>query len=97
MDNPRRGIYMVNRNAIKVLIILLLLGLNGYLILSSRTYNCDKCEISFKNTKVQGVNLDLFMQNQTTIKINALDLFSNFKNDKCAVMWSRTRGYYENS
>ena len=77
-------------NKLKILvlvsIILVCLGLSAKMIMESRAYSCDKCEIHFKSVRF-GSNQYQFLNYYIT------DLFNKYKAGYCAVSWDRVQGY----
>ena len=73
---------MVNRNFIKCVIILLLIGLIGYVYTTSRNLSCDQCTVTF--------NEEGYKQTY-----NMSDLFNQTKLTRCPIYWDRVQGYVQ--
>jgi len=67
------------------IILAVLISLSAAVYFNSIDLDCSRCSIEFKNTEVYGVILD----QPIIIGTNLTEL-----NNSCAVMWSRTQGYY---
>ena len=74
---------MVNRNFIKCIIILLLIGLIGYVYTTSRNLSCEQCTVTFGNSKA------------LAITYNMSDLFNQTKQERCPIYWDRVQGYVQ--
>ena len=72
---------MVNRNLIKLCIIVLLIGLVGYIFITSRSLSCEQCTITFTSSK------------SVPLTYNMSDLFNQTKIKQCPIIWERTTGY----
>jgi hypothetical protein len=75
---------MVNRNLIKLCIILLLIGLIGYVYITSRNLNCNQCTVSFSNSKIG-----------YALTYNMTDLYKEAQKEDCPIYWDRVRGYVQ--
>jgi hypothetical protein len=79
---------MVNRIFIKVILVVLLLGLQIYLVDNVRNLDCNDCTISFIQTKQAGNPVD-FKETYT-----AAELFNKSEGgSSCPIIWDRTWGY----
>lgn len=82
--------YINMNNKIKIFllisIILVCLGISAKMIVESRAYSCDKCEIHFKSVRF-GSNQYQFLNYYIT------DLFDRYKSGYCAVSWDYNQGY----
>ena len=71
---------MVSNLSIKIIIIVLMLGLNGYLLYNANQLSCEQCTVTFNE---QGF--------QETFKMS--ELFNQTKLDRCPIYWDRVQGY----
>lgn len=83
---------MVNIRIVKIILIIFLFVVIIGIRLNGKDRNCDNCLAKFKNTAVQGVDLDSNVLN-TSITVKVKDLFDNYENGSCLIYWSRTNGY----
>jgi len=77
-------------NKLKILvlvsIILVCLGLSAKMIMESREYSCDKCEINFKSARFGSTQYQF-------INYYITDLFDRYEVGYCAVSWDYNQGY----
>ena len=71
---------------LSILVIILCLGLSVKMIIESRQYSCDKCEVHFKSKLFMG---DYY----STVNKSIIDLYQSYINENCLVSWDRTQGY----
>jgi len=72
--------------SILICIILICLGLSFKMIMESREYYCDKCEIRFKSARFGFTNYQL-------LTYSVPELFERYAEGYCAVSWDRVQGY----
>ena len=72
-----------------LVIICVMLFLSLRIYLNSRALSCDKCIIDFKSKRS-------FMDEYTSVKIQAKELYDAFQEGKCLIIWDRTEGYMKN-
>jgi len=71
---------------LSLLIILLCLGLSAKLIIESKQYSCDKCEVHFKSK-------GFYEKDYRILNYSIVDLFEEYEKGFCAVSWDYNQGY----
>jgi len=77
-------------DVILTILITVLVFLNIILFTNGMTLDCEKCTIKFKNVRISGAEL---AQPMVVVEIKARELFEEFKNEKCLVIYDRVQGY----
>ena len=72
--------------AISLSIIIICLGLSAKMIMESREYSCDKCEINFKSVRFGSDDLQF-------LKYPITYLFEKYEAGYCSVSWDYNQGY----
>lgn len=84
---------MANNNKHKVIwsvLVIVLLALNLMLFINGLSLDCEKCTVKFKNTRISGADL---VEPMLYTEIKARELFEEFKNDHCMIIYDRVQGY----
>jgi hypothetical protein len=78
------------KNLNKILLIIFLLVFNIVFYIVNNNQSCDKCEITFTQTKMSGVILD----NPRIYSYSPFELYNSLLNNSCIITWDRTGGYH---
>jgi hypothetical protein len=78
---------------IEVFCILVLISLILGIYLNGVGLSCDKCYITFKQTK----SLGQVLNPPKIISIKTIDLFNNFSEGNCLVEWDKDNGFMDKS
>lgn len=72
--------------------ILIILSFCCIIYFHGKDLDCNKCSITFKQTRMLGAELDT----PKIIKVHLVDLYNHLsKENKCIVGWDRTNGYID--
>jgi len=78
------------RTMLYSIILLAIILLNLMILIKSKEFSCQNCNIEFKITKITGQTL----KEPIVYKERMLDLKNNLSNGKCSIRWHSKRGYY---
>jgi hypothetical protein len=82
----------MNKKIISIILILILLSLNIATFVVNKKFNCDNCEIRFKQDKMYGMQL-----NKTIIYVyHPRELLDSILNNTCIITWERNGGFHAN-
>jgi hypothetical protein len=80
------------RIAIRVFILILMIGLSIAVYINGYKISCDKCEVNFITEAQHGILLKEPLY--TPIKLT--DLYNNLTINKCIISWDDDNGYFIN-
>ena len=81
---------MENKKTIilSILVILICLGLSAKLMIESKEYSCDKCEVHFKSKGFYEGDFQM-------INVFITELYEDYVNGDCLISWDKTQGYIQ--
>ena len=71
---------------LSISIILICLGLSTKMIMESREYSCEQCEIRFKSARFGSTDYQF-------LSYSVPELFERYAEGYCAVSWDYNQGY----
>jgi protein-arginine kinase activator protein McsA len=80
---------------IELFCLVIIISLCIAVYVNGKDLNCDKCYLTFKQTKAYGKEINPII----TFNVKMLDIFNNFTKDNeyCLVEWVKTTGFIDKS